>query len=63
MEKNKPNNSRRFRELSDEELAKLVLNAPLFKQKKKDAIELLERIGLPDGTEFKAPPEIKKELF
>ncbi|MEN9883165.1 MAG: hypothetical protein RLZZ420_382 [Bacteroidota bacterium] len=63
MEKNKPNNSRRFRELSDEELAKLVLNAPLFKQKKKDAIELLERIGLPDGSKFKAPLEIKKDLF
>ena len=63
MEKNKPNNSRTLQELSKEELAKLVLNDPLFKKKKKDAIELLEKIGLPDGSEFKAPPEIKKEFF
>ena len=63
MEKNKPNNSRTFQELSKEEIAILVLNDPLFKKKKKEAIELLVRIGLPDGTEFKAPPEIKKELF
>lgn len=63
MEKNKPNNSRTLKELSKEELAKLVLNDPLFKKKKKDAIELLEKIGLPDGSEFKAPPEIKNEFF
>jgi hypothetical protein len=63
MEKNKPNNSRTFQELSKEEIAILVLNDPMFKKKKKEAIELLERIGLPDGTQFKAPPEIKKELF
>jgi uncharacterized protein (UPF0216 family) len=63
MEKNKPNNSRTLKELSKEELAKLVLNDPLFKKKKKDAIELLEKIGLPDGSKFKAPPEIKKEFF
>ena len=63
MEKKKPNNSRTFQELSKEEIAILVLNDPMFKKKKKEAIELLERIGLPDGTQFKAPPEIKKELF
>jgi hypothetical protein len=45
------------------ELVSIVLNDPFFKNKKKEAIEFLEKIGLPDGQEFKAPPEIKKELF
>jgi hypothetical protein len=34
-----------------------------LKKSKKEAIELLEKIGLPDGSQFKAPPEIKKDLF
>lgn len=63
MKEGKNNNSNTFRKLSKEEFAKLVLNAPLLKKKKKEAIELLEKIGLPDGSEFKAPAEIKRELF
>lgn len=63
MKEGKNNNSNTFSKLSKEEFAKMVLNAPLFKKKKKEAIELLERIGLPDGSEFEAPPEIKRELF
>ena len=63
MKNNKSNNLKSYWELSNEELVKLVSNDPFFKKKKKEAIELLEKIGLSDGSQFKAPPEIKKDLF